>query len=334
MSSYTQSSALEPPPSYAVCTSDDEAQGDDDLSAKEPRQPTDRGLVQDEDEDLASASASPPPPFPLTPGMFVLGPQSVVIHSPAAGARALYQLSRPLNGHASATCLIDVPAGRKLKADGTLKVVRSRDELYDVHFMRMPYGVQSLEVIITSHHRDQFGEVRQRKCAKVGLTGLKFNFEATGPAEDKKHTRLLYHTKQKEKKGGVLEWWDGAGVLVAVETRAADRRVDAERLEILVPLDKRHLDLMVALWVARIYQDSQLQGAAEDRRAARQRKADQKQLDKEEGRPSGVLHDMKEALGIGYGLKARPRTGGLFVQFPGVQENGRINWGERHRPSQ
>lgn len=322
MSSNTQSSVLEPPPPYVACTADDEAPGNSPTTRQES---TDDILEGDEDVAGSASASQPPPPFSLTPGTFVLAPQSVVIQSPVAGARPLYQLSRPLNGYATETCLIDVPAGRKLKEDGTLRAVRLRDELYGVHQLRMPYGVLSREVVITARHRDQFGEVRLRKGVRVGLGGLSCTFEATSVADDKAHGHLLYHTKQKKK--GVMEWHDGSGTLVAVETPAVDTRVDAETLEIVVPLDKRHLDLMVVLWISRIYQDTQLQGAIEDKQAAKKRKADQKQLDKAEGRPSGVLHDMKEALGIGYGLKpGSTRMGGMFTAPPALKDNGRINW--------
>lgn len=114
--------------------------------------------------------------------------------------------------------------------------------------------------------------------------------------------------------------------MVAVETPAAvaGEMREERRLEIVVALDKRHLDLLVALWVARVYQESQEEGEREDREDERHRKAEQKELDRLEGRPHGVLHDVKEALGIGHGAK---RSALGMMSWPTTKADNRINWG-------
>lgn len=331
MSSYPESELLEPPPSYGSCMGDgsDTARAPaEELPPEKERLREDEDLIED-DNNFASASHLPPP-FSVTPGVLVIAPQSVLIHPPVAGARPLYQLSRPLNGHATATCLIDVPATRPIRDDGCLKTVRNHDQLYRLYHEHLPLNRRQAarEVVVNAQHRDQFSGVRLCKDITVGIKGVKISYAAVCADDEEKHPRRsLYLATQK--KGGVLEWHDGGGTLVAVETPAVNRQVDEERLEIVVSLDKRYLDLVVALWVARIYQDTQEDGVKEDKQDAKKRRAEQKQLDKEEGRPSGVLHDMKEALGIGYGLKPgnSNRMPGLFGGPPGLKDNGRINWG-------
>lgn len=318
MSSYPEPESLVPPPSYASCTGGSDTP--EDLPPEKERLQED--LIED-DNNFASASRLPPP-FAVTPGTLVMAPQSVLIHCPVSGARPLYQLSRPLNGHITTTCLIDVPATRRLREDGCLKTVRNHDELYRIYQARELFQRYPREVIVEAQHRDQFSNARLRKDITIGIKGIKIVFDAIS-ADEEKHPRMLYLATQKK---GVLEWHDGGGTLVAVETPALNRQVDEERLDIVVPLDKRHLDFLAALWVARIYQDSQEDGVKEDKENAKMRRAEQKELDKEEGKPTGFLHDMKEALGIGYGLRrGHERMPGLLGGPPALNNNGRINWG-------
>jgi hypothetical protein len=51
----------------------------------------------------------------------------------------------------------------------------------------------------------------------------------------------LYHAKQRK---GFVEWKDMKWKAVAIEMPAVDRDSDAEKLEVLVPLDKKMLDMM------------------------------------------------------------------------------------------
>lgn len=238
--------SAEPPPSYAACTG---TAGDiSDLPPEKQRMTDD--LLQD-DNDLASNS-HPPPPFSLTPGTLILSPHTVLIHSPVSGARPLYQLSDRLSRHALRTRLMSVPPTRPLQQDGTMKSVWGKDELYHIYEAHPAFTRQDKGVIISGQHSEQFGAVRLRTDVSIGITGLKLKYNVFS-ADEEKHPRLLYHAKQKK---GVIEWHDGGGELVAVESRAENSMHDEEVLDIKVSLDKRHLDLIVALWVARIWQDA------------------------------------------------------------------------------
>ncbi|CAN8102438.1 unnamed protein product [Discula destructiva] len=316
---YTLPDSQEPPPSYAEIA--DEHGAPADRSQEKDRLSDDH---LEADHDVAPTSQNPPP-FSVTPGTIVIAPQSVLIRCPVSGARPLYQILTPLNGHASSNYLIDMPATRHLKEDGTLKTIRERDQLYRLQRPRIietsRVGQDTRSVTVSGQHSNQFSGVMLRKDVALGLAGIKCCFEASSTDEDGR-ARTLYHARQKK---GVWEWHDGGGTLVAIEpTPAVNRHLEEDSLEILVPLDKRNLDLIVALWVARLYQCSQAAGELEDKDAAKQRKAAQKELDRQDGRPHGVLHDVKEALGVGYGVK--PMTLAMKA-FATTKDNGRINWG-------
>lgn len=305
-----------PPPAYSECVGG-EPQTPIDLPPEKEKLAED--VLEDEHDDPGTDSHAPPP-FSVTPGTLVIAPQSVLILPSVSGARPLYQMLKPLNGHAMSNCLLNVPPTRRLREDGALKTVRQRDELYKMYQPRSSVKEHTRELVVSGQHSDQFKGVWLRKgLLGVGITGMKTGFEATSRDEEG-HVRPLYVARPKK---GILEWHDGGGTLVAIDTPATDRNMEEERLEIMITLDKRHLDLIVALWMARIYQDTQEEGAKEDKADAKQRKVDQKELDKQEGRPYGFLHDVKESLGIGYGVK--PAWTGR--EFSGVKDNGRINWG-------
>ncbi|KAI3391390.1 hypothetical protein diail_7445, partial [Diaporthe ilicicola] len=248
----------------------------------------------EEDEDESALDSEPPPPFTATPGTLVLAPDAVLIRGTVPGARPLYQLSRPLNGHTMTVNLMNVPAGRRLKGDDTMKEIWERDKLYKIYKHRDLTNMNAQVAEVSSQKPKQFDDVRLKKTTSIGLTGVKTSFEATWGEEDNRKT--LYQARQKK---GVLEWRDRANTLVAGDNPKTARKFQEDSLEILVPLNKKQLDLIVALWVARIWHDTQAEGLKEDKEDAKQRKAEQRQLDKEEGRPYGPVHDMKEALGIG-----------------------------------
>lgn len=314
MSVSTDWESQAPPPAYSDCIGEPETPVD---SPSEKRQTAEDVL---EDEHDISTSLQAPPPFSVTPGTLTIAPQSVLIHTPISGARPLYQILKPLNGHEMSNCLLDVAPNRRLREDGALKTVRLRDELYRMYRPRSYFSEQTRELVVSGQHNDQFSGILLRKgILNIGVKGVKIGFGATSRDEEG-HVRTLYLARPNK---GVLEWHDGGGTLVAVDTPATDRKMEEERLDIMIHLDKRHLDLIVALWVARIYHETQEEGAKEDKEDAKHRRAEQKELDKQEGRPHGLLHDVKEALGIGYGVKPplTPRS------FASVNDNGRINWG-------
>lgn len=313
----SESDAHDIPPPYDAVASSARPGASADL-------PPEKALPQHgsgEDGDGLALDLEPPPPFTVTPGTLILAPDSMLIRGTIPGARPLYQLSRPLNGHTMTVTLMNVPADRRLKEDGTMKEMWERDKLYKVYQHRDPYHINAPVADVSSQKPKQFDDVRLRKTSSIGLTGVRTSFEATWGDED--HRKTLYQARQKK---GILEWRDRANTLVAVDNPATARRFQDESLEILVSLEKKHLDLMVALWLARIWHDTQAEGMKEDKVDAKQRKEEQKQLDKEEGRPYGPLHDMKEALGIGHGLKTSV-DGLLPGGMPGISQSGRIKWG-------
>lgn len=275
----------------------------------------------DEDEAESALHSAPPPPFTVTPGTLILEPDAVVIRCTVAGGRPLYQLSRPLNGHAVSVTLMDVDEHRAMNDDDTMRTIVEKDNLYRIYAHRDLANMNAQVAEVSAQKSRQFHGVRLKKESSLGLTGVKEFFEATWG--DDLNRKTVYQARQKK---GVLEWRDATDRLVAVDNLADPRRSQAESLDILVSLDKKNLDFLVALWVARIWHNTQAEGQKEDKQDAKRRRAEQKQLDKEEGRPHGPIHDMKEALGIGYGVKGPPH--GLYPGgMPGTNPNGRINWG-------
>ncbi|KAH8774444.1 hypothetical protein F5883DRAFT_546816 [Diaporthe sp. PMI_573] len=274
-----------------------------------------------EDQDESALDSEPPPPFTVTPGTLILARDAVLIRGAVPGARPLYQLSRPLNGHATMVTLMDVPAQRRLNGDGTIEEVQERDKLYKIYQHRDLANLSTSVAEVSSQKLGQLEGVRLRKETSMGLTGMKESFDATWGDEDSR--KPLYQARQKK---GILEWRDSANKLVAVNIPAGAQRLQDESLEVLVSLGKKHLDLIVALWMARVWHDTQAEGLKEGKQEAKRRKSEQRQLDKEEGRPSGRIHDMKEALGIGYGVKG-PSNGFYPGGMPATSPNGRIDWG-------
>ncbi|KAF3768142.1 hypothetical protein M406DRAFT_70236 [Cryphonectria parasitica EP155] len=282
----------EPPPSYAACVGN----LGDVADFPPEKQHMNEDLLEDS-IDLAS-NAHPPPPFSITPGSLVLAPQTVTIRPPISGARPLYQLSKPLGNNAVAPCLslFEVPATRQLEENGTLKTVDMSDGIYHIREAEMALRKQERAVVISGQRHDQFSGVQLRKETSMGITGMKNTFDVISDDETN-HPRLLYHARFKK---GILEWHDGGGELIAIETPSADKTLAEERLDIVVSMDKPHLDLMVALWVARVWQDTEESGLKEDTKEAKKRKTLKREPVKQEGKHYGILHGMKEALKIGH----------------------------------
>lgn len=272
------------------------------------------------DEAESALDSEPPPPFTVTPGTLVLAPNDKLIRGNISGVgRPLYQLSKPLGGQPMSVTLIDVPEHRLLYDDDT--PWRQDDQLYKIYEHRDLANMNAQVAEVSAQKPRQFYGVRLKKATSMGLTGVKETFEAT--CGDELNKKILYQALRKK---GVLEWREATNRLVAIDHPAVDRKSQEESLEILVSLDKKHLNLMVALWVARIWRDTQAEGKKEDKQVAKQRKSEQKQLDKEAGKPRGPLHDVKEALGIGYGVKGA--SNGIYPGgMPGTSQSGRINWG-------
>lgn len=267
-----------------------------------------------EEEAESSLVSGPPPPFTVTPGTLILAPGSTAIRSAVSVGRPLYQLSKQLNGHAMSVTLLDVDEYRPLDCTS------DKDKLYKIYEHRNLADMNAQVAEVSAQKTMQFHGVRLKMTGPIGLIGSKNTFEATWG--DDLNRKVVFKARQKK---GILEWRDATDRVIAIDNEAANRN-SQESLDILVSLDRKNLDFMVALWVARIWLDTQAEGKKEDKELAKRRKSEQKQLDKEEGRPHGPLHDMKEALGIGYGVKG-PSNGTYPGGMPGTNQNGRINWG-------
>ncbi|KKY32181.1 hypothetical protein UCDDA912_g07857 [Diaporthe ampelina] len=191
--------------------------------------------------------------------------------------------------------LMFVPEYRALHWDDhTMLGVEEKEKLYRIYEHRDLASMNSRVAQVSAQHPGQFHGVYLKKGSSFGLTGVKESFEATWG--DDLNRKTVYQARQNK---GCLEWRDSTEKLIAIDNRTASRGHQEESLNILVSLDKVHLDFLVALWVARIWHDTQAEGQKEDKKNVTRRKSEQKQLDKEEGRPHGPLHDVKEALGIG-----------------------------------
>lgn len=274
-----------------------------------------------EDQDESALDLDPPPPFTVTPGTLILARGAVLIRGQVPGARPLYQLSRPLDGHATMVTLLNVPADRRLKEDGTMEDVQERDKLFKIYKHRDLANLDASVAAVSSQKTGQLEGVRLKKETSRGLTGMKESYEATWGDEDSR--KPLYQARQRK---GIFEWRDSSTRLVAVNSLDGAQSLQYESLEVLVAFNKKDLDRIVAVWMARVWLDSQAEGLKEERQEAKRRKSEQRELDKQEGRPHGRIHDMKEALGIGYGVKG-PSHGLYPGGMPATNPNGRINWG-------
>lgn len=273
-----------------------------------------------EDQDESALDLEPPPPFTVTPGTLILARGAVLVRGQVPGARPLYQLSRPLDGHATMVTLLNVPENRDLKEDGTLEQVQEGDKLYKIYKHRDLANLDASVAAVSSQKIGQLEGVRLKKEASVSFTGRKEYFEATWGEDDSR--KPLYQARQNK---GILEWRESSTRLLAASSLNGTQSLQDESLEVLVALNKKDLDRIVAVWMARVWLDTQAEGLKEERQEAKRRKSEQRELDKQEGRPHGRIHDMKEALGIGYGVKG-PSHGLYPGGMPTTDSNGRINW--------
>lgn len=203
------------------------------------------------------------------------------------------------------------------------KTVPDEDKLYDISFKtnttsgdpgtirrQQLHSPRHDDVVIRARHKDQFGVVclRKREHHHIGLTGghKRVCFDVVD-LDEEDHPRTIYQAlpAQNKSKVGTVEWRDGGGMLVAVDTPSAvttrtgeEPRDNTEEwtLEIVLSLDERHLDLLVALWVARMLENAKEEALRVDQEAARRQKARTKQLEGEEAH--GLLHHLRGAFHI------------------------------------
>jgi hypothetical protein len=304
-------------------------------------------LPQFESEGAEDGPSSPtldvPPPFTLTPITLAILPNSMLIEPCKHNMRALYELTRPLSGHARTVGISEILPISRLGDNGMFKELKDKEKgmLWRVYEnLSFPRTKDATAVSGQRRGREELGIGRGvvlRK--KMGLGGKAW--EAKGGGDEKKESSLRYSAKQKK---GVVEWRDAKGAVVAVEMPAMHRETEPEKLEILVEMGKKDMDLLVGCWVGRIHQEMQKEGEKEDKREAKERKEEQWARDAAEGKPYGRLHEceysllgisnnigqflmicvVKETLGIGCHVK--PRYAGLTTGPPTLTPEGRIKW--------
>lgn len=245
---------------------------------------------QQADEDEEDVPTCDPPPFSVSPITLILLPRSHLISPARPNSRPLYELTRPLDGHCRTVAVAEVLPTSRLREDGRLKEIKERQIIYKI-YEHMTYPSSKNETEIDS---------QTSKCIQgTVLKHLKFPdvWEARRQKEEGinkvnwkgiNDRNLLYTGKAKK---GVLQWKDNRGILVAIETTAVDHDVEPEQLKILVPLGRKMLDLLVAVWLARIHQDTQKAGQKEDREEEKRRDAAQKVQDALDGKPHGKIHN-------------------------------------------
>jgi hypothetical protein len=190
-----------------------------------------------------------PPPFTLTPATLTILPNSMLISTctPNITTCALYELSRPLSGYARSVGIADIGSQSKLGENGMFKDLKEKETAM---IWRVGGNLDSGMVICDQKTRRSL--VLRTKAHWSGK-----GWEVKG--EEKEGT-WQYSGKLKK---GVVEWKDGKGDLTAVEMPAVDRKREAEKLEVLVEIEKADMDLLVACWVARILQGMQKEGEKE-----------------------------------------------------------------------
>jgi hypothetical protein len=285
-------------------------------SAQSPNIP----LAPDEQPEIPPFD---PPAFSMSPITLSILPNSFLIQATLNSGGTfptthhLYELTQSLDGHCSNTTIADIPPGARLRADGRCCTIWKKQLLYkicqDVVVPRSPRVTA-----ISAQNRNLI----QGTFLKRGMGfGRSWEARSHGPDWQSENT-LLYHAKQSK---GFIEWKDAKEKVIAVEIPAVHRESDVEKLEILEPLDKQMFDMLVAVWIARVWQDARVEGLRQEE-DAKKRKEEQEARDKEDGKSHGKLHDMKEALGIGYGVKHGPRNACMFTGPPTIRDDGRIKW--------
>jgi hypothetical protein len=262
----------EAPPSYDTTVSQPAI-----LSPGNSPQPEEPG----EEDDIPDYD---PPPFTLSPITLTLAPTSILI-TPPTSPRTLYQLTRPLTGHTRTTSLAEILPSSKINSDGTLQNMRDRQILYKIYeHMAIPRNPRATAVSAQHKKLIQGTVLKQGHAFGSGAV-----WEARARGEDRMSENTLLFSAKRQK--GVVEWKDAKGTLVAVEMPAVDRGEESEILEVLVPLEKKMMDMIVAVWVARVHQVTEIEGKKEEMAEAKTRKQEKRAQDAAEGKPHGKMHD-------------------------------------------
>lgn len=197
----------------------------------------------------AMADLPPPPAYQaqrddpgeiLEPTIFILADR--FIHSESMSTPPRYQLSRVIHAVGEATHTIEferVEARIRTLSDGTPTVTDRGRHLYDLHHY---------SALFSSDFHCGLESVNRKGIGKVAIMKSPFphsGYRATRvPGEmEKKPDKNAYMYVIKEKKD-TFEWSDSSGKAIATEVF----RDGQQMLLVAVPLTRRKMDGLVALW--------------------------------------------------------------------------------------
>lgn len=98
-----------------------------------------------------------------------------------------------------------------------------------------------------------------------------------------------------------------------------------EKSDILAPMNKQMLELFSGRAGSEGVTAS-MEGLIEGEEDKKKRKKEQKARDAAEGKRHGKMHDLKETLGIDYGLKKGPRSASMLMWPPTIGDDWRVKW--------
>lgn len=198
--------------------------------------------------DASSVSSESPPAFSLSPITLVLAPNATLIrpvYHEALATRPLYELTSPLDGATRSVFLADIPAIARLDPCGNLPQIEKRHHLYKIFESRD--GAQTHTAIDGRKTTTIDGTILRRSADGTALVATNHG-DIWG-----NQGQLIYCARTSS---GVIEWLNSKGKIVAIDHKGPDCNAP-ETLEILVPMSRKWLDMLVAVWIARIQQDVQ-----------------------------------------------------------------------------
>lgn len=156
----------------------------------------------------------------------------------------------------------------------------------------MLYKINEYIQIPRSHNATAFSDLRAGADSWLVLKrhgGFVKTWRVHGEGREGGAGVLVSSARQHK---GRIEWKDGSAQLTAVDKPVEN----GESLVVLVPLGKKRMDQLIAVWVARVHQDTPKEGLKEEAEDEKRRTREQKIQDAAEGNPSGVLHDCEGSV--------------------------------------
>lgn len=198
---------------------------------------------------LTAADALPPPVYQeqlddpeevLQPAIFVLGDR--FIHHESLSSSPMYQLSRVIHAQGKATNKIELERldhRVKTLSDGSPSVAARGKHIYNLLHYSVLFSAD-FQCGIEPLSRKGIGKVAIKKSSfpHSGFRAARMPFE-----REKNFDKSAYLYAIKERKD-VFEWLDSMGNVIATE----DQRDGQHMLFIAVPLTRRRMDGLVALW--------------------------------------------------------------------------------------